>query len=128
MMDVRPLRTDEDHAWALREIEPYFDREPEPGSPEGDRFEVLSVLIEAYEDRHRAVPQADPVDVIRFAIADLGRSQGDLALLLGSRARASEILDRRRPLTLDMIRAIAAAWHLPLDVLAAPYALVRDSA
>lgn len=127
-MDVHPLRDEKDHAWALREIAPYFEREPEPGSPDADRFEVLSVLIEAYEAKRHDLPEADPVAILRFAIADLGRSRDDLSRILGSQALASEVLDRRRPLTLDMIRAIATAWHLPLDVLAQPYALARDSA
>lgn len=127
-MDVRPLRTDADHKWALQELDRYFDREPEPGTPDGDRFEVLTTLVCAYEDAHHPIPEADPVDVIRFAIEDMGRSQAALADLLGSRSRASEILNRRRALTLDQIRAISEAWHLPVAVLAQPYALAQDAA
>jgi len=128
MMDVRALHTDADYTWALEQIEPYFEHEPEPGTPEGDRFDVLATLIEAYEARRYVVPVSDPVDVLHFAIENLGRSQAQLAQILGSRSRASEILGRQRPLTLDMIRAISAAWHLPGEVLMQPYDLTRVSA
>jgi HTH-type transcriptional regulator/antitoxin HigA len=125
-MDIRPLRSPEDHREALREIERLWGAAP--GSPEGDKLDVLATLVEAYEARNCPMPAADPVDILRFAIDEMGRSQADLARVLGSRARASEILNRRRPLTLDMVRAISAEWSLPIDLLAAPYSLARDSA
>jgi HTH-type transcriptional regulator / antitoxin HigA len=126
MMDVRALHTEADYEWALSEVEWYFDHQPEPGSPEGDRFDVLATLIEAYENEHHPIPDAtDPVDVLHFAIEDMGRSQTELAQILGSRSRASEILARRRPLTLDMIRRISEAWLIPIDLLAKPYAYER---
>jgi HTH-type transcriptional regulator/antitoxin HigA len=120
-MDIRALHNDADYAWALGEIARYFDKEPEPGTAEGDRFDVLATLIEAYEARRFAIPDGDPVDVLHFAIEHLGRSQSHLAQILGSRSRASEVLNRRRPLTLDMIRSISAEWKLPLAALAKPY-------
>lgn len=86
MMDVRPIRSNDDLAWALAEVAPYFDTPPAPGTPEADRFDVLTDLIEAYEDRHFPIPPADPVDVLRFSMEQNGRSQTDLAELLGSRA------------------------------------------
>jgi HTH-type transcriptional regulator / antitoxin HigA len=127
MMDVRALHTEADYEWALSEVERYFDHhQPEPGSPEGDRFDVLATLIEAYENEHHPIPDAtDPVDVLHFAIEDMGRSQTELAQILGSRSRASEILARRRPLTLDMIRRISEAWLIPIDLLAKPYVCKR---
>lgn len=128
MMDVRPLRTDADLEWALREIEPYFDAQPPLGSPEGDRFDVLATLIEAYENEHYPVPESDPVDILHFAIEDMGRSQAELADLLGSRSRASEILNRKRYMTLEQIRAISEAWKLPIATLTNPYALAQDAA
>ena len=128
MMDVRALHTEADYTWALEQIEPYFEPEPEPGTPEGDRFDVLATLIEAYEAKRYVVPVADPVDMLHFAIEHLGRTQAQLAQILGSRSRASEILGRQRPLTLDMIRAISAAWHLPGEALMQPYDLTRISA
>jgi len=129
MMDVRALHTEADYEWALSEVERHFDHQPEPGSPEGDRFDVLATLIEAYENEHYPIPDAtDPVDVLHFAIEDMGRSQTELAQILGSRSRASEILARRRPLTLDMIRRISEAWLIPIDLLAKPYAYEGPSA
>lgn len=128
MMDIRAIHDDADHAWALDQIAPYFVAEPEPGSPEGDRFDVLATLIEAYESKRHHIPMADPIEVMHFAIESLGRSQKELADVLGSKSRASEILNRQRPLTLDMIRAISEAWHLPIASLVAPYRLVSASA
>jgi HTH-type transcriptional regulator / antitoxin HigA len=128
MMDVRPLRTEADYEWALKEVEPYFDNPPQPGTAEADRFDVLSTLIEKYEDAQFAIPRADPVDVLHFAIETMGRSQADLARIIGSRPRASEILSRKRPLTLDMIRAISAEWKLPIETLTGAYELARERA
>lgn len=107
---------------------PYFEAPPEAGSPEGDRFDVLATLIQAYEDAEHAIDSVDPVDCLTYAIQNLGRSQTELAELLGSRSRASEILNRRRALTLEQIRLLHAAWHLPLSVLAKPYPLALDAA
>ena len=127
-MNVRPLHTARDYEWALAEIARYFEEQPVPGSADGDRFEVLSVLIKEYEDRHFPVPRrADPVDVLHFAIESMGRSQAELASLIG-RNRASEILRRERRLTLEMIRAISAAWHLPVEMLTGAYEIKRESA
>ena len=91
-------------------------------APTGDRFEVLSTLIKAYEDKHFATKHGDPVDVLHFAIESMGRSQAELAGLIG-RNRASEVLNRVRPLTLDMIRTISQEWNLPIEALAARYDL-----
>ena len=123
MMDVRPLRTEADYAWALTQIESYFENPPAPGSPEADRFDVLSTLLKSYEEQHDPFPEADPVDILHFAIQNMGRSQSDLARILGSRPRASEILNRRRGLTIEMIHAISQEWHLPVALLAKPYPL-----
>jgi HTH-type transcriptional regulator/antitoxin HigA len=128
IMDIRPIRTDQDLAWAITEIAPYFERPPAAGSPEADRFDVLATLIQAYEDAEHPVDPVDPVDCLTYAIRELGHSQSELAELLGSRSRASEILNRRRALTLDQIRLLHAAWHLPLAVLARPYPLAQDAA
>jgi HTH-type transcriptional regulator / antitoxin HigA len=124
MKDVRPIRTPDDLEWALAEVEPYFDHPPQPNSPEADRFDILSDLIEAYENRTVDMPPADPIDILTFYMQTTGRTQADLAALLGSRPRASEVLRRKRALTLDMINRIRQAWHIPADSLIAPYALV----
>jgi len=122
MMDVKPLHNERDYDWAIREVSRYFESEPEPGTADGDRFEVLSTLIKAYEDRYFATKRGDPVDVLHFAIESMGRSQAELAGLIG-RNRASEILNRVRPLTLDMIRTISQEWNLPIEALAVRYDL-----
>ncbi|WKA27358.1 helix-turn-helix domain-containing protein [Bradyrhizobium roseum] len=122
MMDVRPLHNERDYDWAIREISRYFDAEPTPGTADGDRFEVLSTLIKAYEDEHFVTKHGDPVDVLHFAIESMGRTQAELAALIG-RNRASEILNRVRPLTLDMIRTISREWNLPIEALASRYDL-----
>ena len=121
MMDIRPIRTDADLEWALKEIEPYFDDQPAPGSFEGDRFDVLATLIEAYENKHHPIEASDPIEILHFAIEDMGRSQAELAELLGSRSRASEILNRKRPLNLEQVRTISAAWKIPVAALVAVY-------
>jgi HTH-type transcriptional regulator/antitoxin HigA len=127
-MDVRPLHTERDYDWALAEVARYFEKQPAPGSAQGNRFEVLSVLIKEYEDRHFPIPQrADPVDVLHFAIESMGKSQTELAALIG-RNRASEILNRERRLTLEMIRTISKAWHLPVEMLTGAYEVKRENA
>lgn len=123
-MDIRPIRTDDDHRAALAAIEACWGA-PE-GSPEGDKLEVLVALVESYEARRWPIElteRFDPIDVLRYAIDELGHSQIELADLLGSRSRASEILRRRRALTVDMIHKISEAWKLPADLLVRPYAL-----
>lgn len=124
MMDVRPIHDEQDYDWAIREVTRYFEAEPEPGTDEGNRFEVLSTLIKEYEDKHFATTHGDPVDVLHFAIESMGKSQAELAGLIG-RNRASEILNRVRPLTLEMIRIISKEWNIPVNALTAPYELNR---
>ena len=124
MMEVRPLHNEQDYDWAIREIARYLEVDPVLGTTDGDRFEVLSILIKDYEDKHFAMSHGDPVDVIRFAIESMGRSQAELAALIG-RNCASEILNRVRPLTLEMIRAISKEWSIPIDALTGQYELSR---
>ena len=120
-MDVRALHNEADYQWALREVDAYFRNEPDHGTSEGDRFEVLLTLLRAYEDKAFMPPDLDPVDLLEFAIGSMGKSQAELGHLIG-RSRASEVLSRRRVLTLEQIRQISEAWALPLDLLAKPYA------
>lgn len=122
-MDIRPIRTEADYVWALAEITRYFDNQPAPGTPEGDRFDVLADLVEAYENRHYPIEAPDPIEAVRFVMQQSGRTQSDLAALLGSRSRASETHNRKRPLTLEMIQKISREWHIPADILVAPYRL-----
>jgi HTH-type transcriptional regulator/antitoxin HigA len=128
MMDVRPLHNEADYEWALREIAPYFENQPQPGSPEGDRFEVLATLIEAYDHRYHSVPDADPVDVLHFAIESMGHTQAELGELLGSRLHASEVLNRKRKMSLEWVNKISEVWRIPLEALAKPYELSQEVA
>ena len=124
-MDIRPIRSAEDLDWALAEVAHYFDEPPQPGSAEANRFDVLSDLIEAYEARHHPVEDLDPVDLIRAHLETTGKSQSDLAALFGSRSRASEELNRRRSLTLDMVHRLVSQWGLSAEGLVQPYHLKR---
>ena len=123
-MDIQPIRTDEDHRAALAEIAACWGA-PE-GTQEGDKLEFLVALVELYEARRwpiEAGQNFDPIDVLHYAIEELGHSQGELAKLFGSRSRASEILSRRRALTVEMIHKIGEAWKIPADLLVRPYKL-----
>ena len=125
-MEVRPIRTDKDHKAALAEIEAYWGA-PE-GSEQGDKLDVLLALVEIYEAKRWPIDMAkrfDPIDALNYAIDELGHNQAELAELLSSRSRASEILARRRPLTVDMIHKISEAWKLPADLLVRPYKIKR---
>ena len=125
MKNIRALRSEADYDWALSEIENYFVDEPAPGSQAAERFDVLSALIEVYESRHWPIEPADPVEAIRYKMEVAGLKQSDLATLLGSASRASEILSRKRALTTDMIYKISHQWGIPADSLVKPYQLER---
>jgi HTH-type transcriptional regulator/antitoxin HigA len=125
-MEIRPIRTDEDHRAALAEIESLWDAAE--GTEAGDKLDVLVTLVEAYETKRwplEAESKLDPIDVLHFVIDEWGHTQAELAELLGSRSRASEILARKRALTVEMIRAISEAWKIPADLLVRPYKLER---
>ena len=123
MIDIRPLRSEADYDAALKAIEPYFATEPEPGSPEADRFDLLAMVIGDYEARHWAIDPPDAPELLRSEMQQRGLKQRDLAALLGSKARASEVLNRRRHLTLAQAWKLHTAWHLPSDALLRPYTL-----
>jgi len=121
-MDVRPIRTEAEHGAALTEIEALWGAAE--GSADGDKLDVLVALVEIYEEKHwpiSADKDFDPIDALHYAIDELGHTQAELAELLDSRSRASEILSRRRALTVDMIHKISSAWKLPADLLVRPY-------
>jgi HTH-type transcriptional regulator/antitoxin HigA len=118
-MEIKPIRTQRDYKAALAEIERVFDAKP--GTPDGDRLEVLATLVEAYEERHHPVPPPDPVDAILYFMESRGLSRKDLEPYLGSRAKVSEVLNRKRPLSIDMIRRLHAGLGIPAEVLIRPY-------
>lgn len=114
---VHILRGEADYQAALAAYEAYFDDEPEPGTPEADHFELLGLLLAKYEDERFPMPDADPVEAIRFAMERQGLNQSDLAELIGSRSRASEILNRRRDLSISQIRKLTKEWRIPAHAL-----------
>ena len=122
-MDIRPIRNESDHAAALKEIENLWDAEE--GSADADKLEVLAILVEDYEAKAFPVPAAPPIDVLKYAITEMGRSQKELAEILGSRSHASEVLAGTRRLTTAAIHKISKAWHIPAGILVAPYELKR---
>jgi HTH-type transcriptional regulator / antitoxin HigA len=114
-MDIHPIRNDEDHARALARIEELWGSPA--GSAKAETLEVLVTLVDAYEAKHHAIEAPDPVEAIKFRMEQQGLTRHDLEPLIGSRARVSEILARRRPLTLAMIRRLHAGLGLSADVL-----------
>lgn len=119
--NVHILRSGEDYEAALATYEAYFEHEPAVGSEAADHFELLGLLLARYEAEHFPVPETDPIEAVVFAMDRLGLEQSDLARLLGSRSRASEILNRRRELTLPQIRTLCREWHIPAQALIHPY-------
>jgi HTH-type transcriptional regulator/antitoxin HigA len=117
---IRPIRSEADYEAAIDEVEHFFEDEPEPGTPEADRFDLLALVIEDYEKRRWPVDPPDAVDAIRFGMEIGRRTQSDLGRLLGSRQRASEILARKRPLTMKMAWKLYREWGIPADVLIRP--------
>lgn len=119
-MHIRPIRTHADHEAAMRRIEELWGAAE--GTEPGDELDVLVTLVEAYEHARWPSAPLDPVDAIEAAMAMNGHSRADLSALLGQ-SRATEILGRKRALTLPMIRKIARAWRVPEKVLVQDYTL-----
>ena len=117
-MNIKPIKNDEDHAAALREIERLWGAAED--TAEGDRLDVLATLVDAYEETRWPMTALDPVEAIEAAMAHDGHTRADLAALIGE-SRATEILKRKRVLTLPMIRKIAKAWQVPERVLVGEY-------
>lgn len=120
-MEIRPIRTNDDLTAALARIDALWGKEP--GTPEGDELDILVDLVEHYESKHFPVEPMEPVDLLRVHMDTTGRTQADLAALFGSRPRASEVLNRKRALTVDMIHRLSSEWHIPADCLVRPYHL-----
>lgn len=125
MENIRAIRTEDDYDWALAEVAAYFENEPAPGTPEAERFDVLSDLIASYEDKHWDIDDPDPIEAIKYVLDQTNAGQAYLAEVLGSRSRASEVLNRKRALSLGMIQKIHTGLNIPSDVLIQPYHLAR---
>ena len=117
---IRPLRSEADYDAALNEVERYFDKPPKPGTPATDRFDLLALVIEDYERKNWPVEPPNPVDAIRYRMETGGYSQSDLGRLLGSRQRASDVLARKRRLTMQMAWRLHREWEIPAESLIRP--------
>jgi len=116
-MNLRAIETEEDYDWALAEIEHYFDHEPAQGTKHAVRFRILTALIENYEAKHWRIPAADPIEAIKAHMEQLNKTQADLASLFGSRSRASEVLNRKRGLTMEQAFKLNREWRIPAESL-----------
>jgi len=122
-MELRPIKTKRDHEAALKEAEKLWNAPA--GSAEGDRLEVLVLLIQAYEAKHHPIPDPDPIDFLHHVMQSRGLARKDLEPHIGSRARVAEVLNRVRPLSLEMVRRLSSGLDLPAEVLIQRYAVKR---
>lgn len=118
-MEIKPIKTGNDYNQALERLEIIFDSKN--GTPEGDELEVLGILIDRYENEHFPIGLPDPIEAIKFRMEQMGYNQNDLANIVGLKSRASEILNRKRKLSLEMIRKLHEVLHIPTDVLIQNY-------
>lgn len=118
-MEIKPIKTEQDYQAAMARLETIFDAKP--GTPEGDELEVLGVLIDNYERTHFPVDLPDPIEAIKFRMDQMNYSNKDLAEVIGFKGRVSEILNRKRKLSLNMIRKLHVSMQIPTDVLVQEY-------
>jgi len=119
-MEIRPINTEEDYKAVMREVSAYFENEPVPGTEEGDRFEILLTLVEAYEAKHFPIDLPDPIEAIKFRMEQSGLAAKDLVPMIGRLNRVYEILNRKRSLTLPMIRKLHSQLGIPAECLIQP--------
>ena len=118
-MEIKPIKTEYDYNQALERLEIIFDAKN--GTSEGDELEVLGILIDQYENEHFPIGLPDPIEAIKYRMEQMGYNQNDLAAIVGLKSRASEILNRKRKLSLEMIRQLHERLHIPTDVLIQAY-------
>ena len=118
-MKISPIRTEEDYQKALRRLEEIFDAKK--GTQEGDELEVLAILVEHYENHNILVEMPDPIEAIKFRMEQMGMKQKDLAKIIQFNSRASEVLSKKRKLSLRMIRKLNTALNIPTEVLVQDY-------
>jgi HTH-type transcriptional regulator/antitoxin HigA len=114
-MNIQPIRNEADHAAALERMEVLWNAEP--GSDEAAELDAIATLVDAYEAKILAIPPGQPHEILRYAVAEMGRSEEELAILVGTKALAGRVLSGDQPLTVEMIRNISATWHIPVDLL-----------
>ena len=120
MMNVKPIRTEQDYEAALRAVEPFFDNEPAPDTPEGDFFEVMCLLIAEYEKKHYPIEPPTPIEAIKFRMEQQGLSRRDLEPMIGPRNRVADVLNRKRGLSIEMIRQLHERLGISAEVLIRP--------
>jgi HTH-type transcriptional regulator/antitoxin HigA len=120
-MNIKPIKTENDYQAAMERLEIVFDAKP--NTVEGDELDVLSVLIENYENIHFPIDMPDPIEAIKFRMEQLNYSNHDLAEIIGLKSRVSEILNKKRKLSINMIRKLHQALNIPTDVLVQEYNL-----
>ncbi|MBK6594026.1 MAG: transcriptional regulator [Burkholderiales bacterium] len=118
-MEIRPIHTEADYKAALREISALMETDPDYGTPDGDRLDVLAILVQAYEAKHYPISAPDPIEAIKFRLEQGGLSIKDLEPMIGRSNRVYEVLGRKRPLTLGMIRRLHKGLGIPAEVLIA---------
>ncbi|MCM4161574.1 helix-turn-helix domain-containing protein [Antarcticibacterium flavum] len=118
-MDIKPIRNEQDYQNALDRLEVIFDAKK--GTEEGDELEILSILIDRYENENFPIEMPDPIEAIKFRMEQMGMKQKDLAEIVGFKSRVSEVLNKKRKLTLDMIRKLNTTLHIPTEVLIQDY-------
>ncbi|QLG45292.1 helix-turn-helix domain-containing protein [Costertonia aggregata] len=118
-MNIVPIRTEKDYQKALERLEVIFDAKL--GTKEGDELEILSILIDNYENEHFPIEMPDPISAIRFRMEQMGLKQKDLVEMIGFKSRVSEIMNKKRKLTLEMIRNLNAKLRIPTEVLIQDY-------
>jgi len=125
-MEIKPIKTETDYQAALKEIERLFTAVP--NSPAEGRLEVLTTLVEAYEEQHYRIPLPDPIEAILYHMESRGLTRRYLEPFIGSRARVSEVLNRKRPLTVAMIRKLCKGLRISAEVLIQPYRAMKSAA
>jgi len=120
MMDIKPIHNEADYKAALKAVAPYFENEPEPGSPVGDFFELMLILISAYEAKTFPVDRPDPIEAIHFRMEQLGLTPKDLQPMIGRTNRIYEVLSGKRSLTIGMIRKLNSGLGIPAECLIKP--------
>ena len=118
-MDIKPLKTKRDYSLAFSRLEKIFDSKL--GTPEGDELEILGILIEKYESTHYPIDFPDPIEAIKFRMEQLGYNQRDLVKVIGFKSRVSEIMSKKRKLSLVMIRKLNSSLNIPTEVLIKEY-------
>ncbi|MBS3738346.1 helix-turn-helix domain-containing protein [Mesohalobacter halotolerans] len=122
-MELKPIKTDQDYRKALRHLEEIFDAPTD--TKEGDEAEILSLMIENYENEHYPIEAPDPIEAIKIRMEELNLRQKDLIGIIGGKSRVSEILNRKKKLTVDMIRKLEKTLQISASVLVNKYQLIK---